>query len=203
MYEEESLMDYFDTDEEIALEENEEAADFDEVNKESLEDKTAPELQKMKIWLFSENVRIATERKRLKEMEEQIIKDRQAFQEEMQALNRTILSSQKRLKQDEMFFEKKMQILENGFAELESDRKKLEREKEMFRLEQKNAEMRSMESRNVYNGLDVLFAGVNNPLALKKRYRDLIKIYHPDNIAGDKGVVLYINQEYERLSREI
>ncbi|MBR1440624.1 MAG: hypothetical protein IJ589_05300 [Lachnospiraceae bacterium] len=203
MYEEESLMDYFDTDEEIALEENEEAADFDEVNKESLEDKTAAELQKMKIWLFSENVRIAAERKRLKDMEEQIIKDRQAFQEEMQALNRTILSSQKRLKQDEMFFEKKMQILENGFAELESDRKKLEREKEMFRLEQKNAEMRSMESRNVYNGLDVLFAGVNNPLALKKRYRDLIKIYHPDNIAGDKGVVLYINQEYERLSREI
>ena len=203
MYEEESLMDYFDTDEEIALEENEEAADFDEVNKESLEDKTAPELQKMKIWLFSENVRIAAERKRLKEMEEQIIKDRQAFQEEMQALNRTILSSQKRLKQDEMFFEKKMQILENGFAELESDRKKLEREKEMFRLEQKNAEMKSMESRNVYNGLDVLFAGVNNPLALKKRYRDLIKIYHPDNIAGDKGVVLYINQEYERLSKEI
>ncbi len=203
MYEEESLMDYVDTDEEIALEENEEAADFDEVNKESLEDKTAAELQKMKIWLFSENVRIAAERKRLKDMEEQIIKDRQAFQEEMQALNRTILSSQKRLKQDEMFFEKKMQILENGFAELESDRKKLEREKEMFRLEQKNAEMRSMESRNVYNGLDVLFAGVNNPLALKKRYRDLIKIYHPDNIAGDKGVVLYINQEYERLSREI
>ena len=203
MYEEESLMDYFDTDEEIALEENEEAADFDEVNKESLEDKTAAELQKMKIWLFSENVRIAAERKRLKDMEEQIIKDRQAFQEEMQALNRTILSSQKRLKQDEMFFEKKMQILENGFAELESDRKKLEREKEMFRLEQKNAEMRSMESRNVYNGLDVLFAGVNNPLALKKRYRDLIKIYHPDNIAGDKGVVLYINQEYERLSKEI
>ena len=63
--------------------------------------------------------------------------------------------------------------------------------------------MKSMESRNVYNGLDVLFAGVNNPLALKKRYRDLIKIYHPDNIAGDKGVVLYINQEYERLSKEI
>ena len=73
MYEEESLMDYFDTDEEIALEENEEAADFDEVNKESLEDKTAAELQKMKIWLFSENVRIAAERKRLKDMEEQII----------------------------------------------------------------------------------------------------------------------------------
>ena len=203
MYEEESLMDYFDTDDEIALDENEEAADFDEVKEESLEDKTASDLQKMKIWLFSENVRIEAERKRLKEMEEQLIRDRKAFQEEMQVLNRTILSSQKRLKQDEMFFDKKMQILENGFAELESDRKKLEREKELFRLEQKDAERRSMESHNTYTGLDVLFAGVNNPLALKKRYRDLIKIYHPDNIAGDKGVVLFINQEYERLSREI
>ncbi len=203
MYEEESLMDYFDTDDEIALDENEEAADFDEVKEESLEDKTASDLQKMKIWLFSENVRIEAERKRLKEMEEQLIRDRKAFQEEMQVLNRTILSSQKRLKQDEMFFDKKMQILENGFAELESDRKKLEREKELFRLEQKDVERRSMESHNTYTGLDVLFAGVNNPLALKKRYRDLIKIYHPDNIAGDKGVVLFINQEYERLSREI
>ncbi len=53
---------------------------------------------------------------------------------------------------------------------------------------------------NFLDDADVLFAGVNSPMALKKRYRDLLKIYHPDNVAGDSRVVLVINQEYERLS---
>jgi len=28
----------------------------------------------------------------------------------------------------------------------------------------------------------MLFRGINNPLALRKRYRDLVKIFHPDNL---------------------
>ena len=45
----------------------------------------------------------------------------------------------------------------------------------------------------------VFFQGVHNPLSLKKRYKDLIKIFHPDNVAGDKDVIQRINKEYERL----
>ena len=48
-----------------------------------------------------------------------------------------------------------------------------------------------------------MFAGVKNTLALKKRYRDLLKIYHPDNLAGDKEVVQAINKEYERLKQQL
>ena len=48
-----------------------------------------------------------------------------------------------------------------------------------------------------------LFAGVNNSLALKKRYRDLLKIFHPDNLCGDSDMVTVITREYERLKSEI
>ncbi len=36
-------------------------------------------------------------------------------------------------------------------------------------------------------------------VALKKRYKDLLKIYHPDNICGDNEILLKINKEYEEL----
>ena len=49
----------------------------------------------------------------------------------------------------------------------------------------------------------LFFRGVTHPLALKKRYKDLIKIYHPDNSCGDKWILQQINTEYDRLKNVI
>ena len=49
---------------------------------------------------------------------------------------------------------------------------------------------------------ELLFQGVKSHLALKKRYRDLIKMFHPDNIAGDHEMVLMINRIYDELKRD-
>ena len=47
--------------------------------------------------------------------------------------------------------------------------------------------------------VDILFRSIkNNPLALRKRYKDLLKIFHPDNLYGDGQLVQRINQEYLR-----
>ena len=48
---------------------------------------------------------------------------------------------------------------------------------------------------------ELFFRGVGNKKSLKKRYKDLIKIYHPDNVDGDNSTVLAITQEYENLSQ--
>ena len=48
---------------------------------------------------------------------------------------------------------------------------------------------------------EMLFQGVNSQLALKKRYRDLLKMFHPDNVAGDAEMALVINRIYEELKR--
>ena len=64
---------------------------------------------------------------------------------------------------------------------------------------------RSTDKFNVHGGNmngTSYFAGVNDMRSLKKRYRDLLKIYHPDNQNGDSSVSKQIQEEYESLSRK-
>ncbi len=166
---------------------------------ETLVDGSEEELQELKSWLFRENIRLATATKELEHMQEQFLKEKIQFQEEMKLLNQKMSGERQRLKEDNQFFEKKMEILQSGFSQLDIDRRRLD--KEWARLA---AEKELMGERTIYdNGLDVsvFFQGVRNPLSLKKRYKDLIKIFHPDNVAGDKEIIQRINKEYESLKR--
>lgn len=119
----------------------------------------------------------------------------------MDEVNRRFVVERKRLKQDEQFFDKKMEILKSGFLQLDAERKQLNREKQEFAGKKEGEEkVRRMEYSQVTAKL--LFQGVRSQLALKKRYRDLIKMFHPDNIAGDHEMVLLINEVYEELKEE-
>ena len=115
--------------------------------------------------------------------------------------NSRLLSERSRLKQEESFFDKKMEILQGGFAQLEADRRELEKKRLMLEAEEKVYKDSMMQNKAV-DLAGILFQGVKSPLALKKRYRDLIKIFHPDNIAGDHEMVLRINKIYEELKKD-
>ena len=168
-----------------------------EVMEEILANGSEEELQELKSWLFRENIRLVTAAKELERMQEQFQKEKEQFRDEMKQLSRKIAGEKQRLKEDNQFFEKKMEILQSGFSQLDIDRRRLD--KEWARLA---AENELLGERSVYDGgldVSVFFQGVRNPLALKKRYKDLIKIFHPDNLAGDKDVIQSINREYEDL----
>lgn len=154
------------------------------------------ELNELKLWLFQENIRIQNEQKELEESRERFLNERAQFRDEMNALNRKMVMERKRLKDDNIFFDKKMQILQDGFRQLEMDRKKFEKEKRTYESVKRAEDTLSFTSES--NVADILFRGVNNSLGLKKRYRDLIKIFHPDNLCGDAKIVQIINHEYER-----
>lgn len=165
---------------------------------ETLEHGSEEELNKLKSWLFRENVRIITASKELERTREQFIKEKEQFQGEMKELNRRMSGEKKKLEQDSEFFEKKMQILKNGFEQLDIDRRRLEKERAKLDAQ------REIMNRSTYDAdrdSSVFFKGVNNILVLKKRYKDLIKIFHPDNVAGDKEIIQMINSEYENLKR--
>lgn len=167
--------------------------DWEEVKKaESTE-----ELKKAKLWLFQENIRLQNERRELEKEIEAFRKEREQFKKELRELNRKADMEQKRLKEQERFFEKKMMILQNGFRQLEEDRHALESQRrEMKEI----SDSISVETVDV----DILFRSIkNNPLALRKRYKDLLKIFHPDNLYGDGELVQRINQEYLRRNNGI
>lgn len=157
--------------------------DWEEINRTEDEDK----LRKAKLWLFQENVRLQNERK------------------ELDDLNRRITQEKKRLKEENLFFDKKLEILQDGFRKLDEDRQALERQKRELARERTSYsqnQIKSVGGTVMEETVRTLFRGTNNALALRKRYRDLVKIFHPDNLFGDEELVQMINREYIRRKKE-
>ena len=169
-------------------------------NNKPIEEMSAEELNKMKIWLFKENVRVQNEKKELDEYREKLLQERSQFRDEIDMLSHKIVTEKKRLKEDKMFFDKKMEILVNGFKRLEADTAMFEKEKKRFESEKKYY-MKEKTAMNA-DSVNILFRGINGPLTLKKRYRELLKIFHPDNLSGDMDMVQLLNKEYEKLKKE-
>lgn len=154
------------------------------------------QLKELRRFLFEERISVINERKAQEEMYEKFMEERVSFREEMKTLNSKVLLERKRLKDEQSFFDKKLSILQSGFASLEMDRKAFEKEKRAFEELQKSNRV----SKSVQNfDASYLFVGVNSYLGLRKRYRDLIKIFHPDNKDGDSSMAVAIKEEFERL----
>lgn len=170
---------------------------------ELIKTESVEELKDVKLWLFQENMRLEQERRELNETRDKFLEERACFKDEMNELNRKSAMERKRLKEETLFFDKKMAILQDGFRKLEADRKDIERER--IRLEKERELMAERGTMDFYGDssiVEILFRNATNPLTLRKRYKDLIKIFHPDNMAGDKELVQLINREFAKRRRE-
>lgn len=170
---------------------------FDKILRSSSEE----ELESLKVWLFRENIRIQSEKKEIDALYRKFESEKKQFQSEMKLLNRRIQTEKKRLSQDEEFFEKKRQLLESAFRQLDLDRKKLEQEKQILENNRRYMESNGYYSVSASGSAIPFFNGVSSSAALRKRYKDLMKIFHPDNAGGDKNTVQLISQEYSCLKQ--
>ena len=84
---------------------------------------------------------------------------------------------------------------------LEEDRRSIEQQKRLLARELEQLQEDSL-LKSGNNIAEVLFRSVSNPLALRKRYRDLVKIFHPDNMFGDEELAQLINKEFIRRRKE-
>ena len=178
----------------------------DEQVQKNMDSMSEEDLLALKRFLFEERIRVIQEKDEQKAVYEKFLKERLVFQEEMKALNHKVLEERKRLKDESSFFDKKMKILQNGFLQLDLDRKKLERERRQYESQKKYSDSYSYSgsSYSAYKGnTPEFFKGVNNILGLKKRYRDLLKIFHPDNVCGDSDTVLEINRQYDAMRKRM
>lgn len=159
-------------------------------------------LMELKTWLFQENIRLVTAAAELKEKQEQFEREKSQFREEMKDLNRRMGDRQRQIRKDNELVEKRLEIIKDGFRKLDMDRRKLEKEWGRLSAEKELMEERGYYDYGAYPEASILFRGVKNPLMLKKRYKDLTKMFHPDNVAGDTQTLQRINREYERLKKE-
>lgn len=170
--------------------------DWEEVIKAECED----DLKEIKLFLFRENMRLENDRREMLELQDKFIQERVQFRNEMDTLNHKMSIERKRLKDDTIFFDKKMQILQDGFRQLDIDRRRFDKDRARFELEKEwFLESEQEETTDIAK---VLFKGTTNLLTIRKRYKDLMKIFHPDNLCGDSEIVQLINNEYDRRKAE-
>lgn len=171
---------------------------------EILSDKSVTEeaLLELKAWLFRENIRLVTAAAELEEKQEKFEKEKRQFKEEMKSLNRRMDAQQSQIRRDNELVEQRLEIIKDGFRKLDMDRRRLDKEWARLSAEKEFMEERGYYDYGGYPETSVFFQGVRNPLTLKKRYKDLTKIFHPDNVAGDTQVLQRINREYEKLKKE-
>ena len=113
---------------------------------------------------------------------------------------------EKLLEQEKSLLNMKLDILKEEYRKLADEKEQFKREKQYHAWEEQKREQKK--ERKTYESGSTLtmkpelfFRGVGNELMLKKRYKDLIKIYHPDNVAGDTRTVQEINKEYEKMKQ--
>lgn len=142
------------------------------------------------------------EEERLKIREQRFIveEQRRTLEREKREFTRRIEMEDRRLEQQQKLFDMKMKILEEELLKLASEKEHVERQKAFYSRVQDFEENQQLGTGKVVKG-ELFFSGVGSKQSLKKRYKDLIKIYHPDNVDGDKNTIQEINREYNQLSK--
>ena len=126
-------------------------------------------------------------------------KQRRDFLEEKRKLE----EDRRNFEREKQLFETKWKILEEELFQLADEKKQMKKKRDFYRYvrEQEVRDMLTVGTENVVRG-ELFFIGVESKSALKKRYKQLLKIYHPDNLCGDTETLQEINREYDRLLKQ-
>ncbi len=134
----------------------------------------------------------------LRKAKEELIKARNELEVERKRFYLDLDLKEKNLESQNKLFDLKWNMLEEETRRLAEDEKKAEKRRQFF------------ERVDSFEGNDgkafdarMFFEGVTDLEGLKKRYKELIRIYHPDAQNGDKRIVQEINREYALLKRKM
>ena len=158
------------------------------------------ELGELKLWLFKESIRISDEEHDLEMQRRDFLNERENTREENRRYEEHLATKTRQLRREEELIDQKHQVIKRGFEELDRDRQALNAREAAIR----DREARLEERVAGFEGEagDVLFRGADNILLVKKRYKDLMKMFHPDCLGGDTEMVKSLNRTYDRLLRE-
>lgn len=144
-------------------------------------------------WRFTKAAQRKANEKRYSEERIEIKRQQQLLEYERQEFLRVKKFEEKRLDREKRIFDMEWKMLEEGWRNLAAEREQLERVHSGDEAKVSFSDI----------SVSVFFSGVDNTRSLRKRYKDLIKIFHPDNEQGDTEVLQKINEEYEALRKRL
>ena len=137
---------------------------------------------------------IAREKKRLAEAKKSFERDMADFKVS-RIYEREAQAREKRL------FEMQLKMLREELKKLAGEKVEVKNQKAYYDKIIKT-QTSDLHEKAVVRG-DLFFCGVTDAPSLKKRYKDLMKIYHPDNANGDNDTLLEITKEYNKLKEKL
>ncbi|WP_026508631.1 hypothetical protein [Butyrivibrio sp. MC2013] len=166
------------------------------------------DLEELRLFLFKECCRLKNRESALNDQWTKLEKMRQDLADETAERLRQLQEERAAFEQEASMFDQKMAILTDGFKKLEADRQQLRAQEKKILSDRRSlledmAYMDDEIQRKSAELMSVLFKGAEGEAQLKKRYRDLMKIFHPDNTDGDTELVQLLNIEYTRLLDEL
>ncbi len=167
---------------------------------EKLEAAEEGELKELKLWLFKESIRISNERHELEMAKRDFLNERENTREENRRYEEHLNVRRTQIGREEELIDKKHEVIKRGFEELDRDRQALNARE--ARIREREAQLEERAAGISCDVNDVLFRGADNILLLKKRYKDLMKMFHPDCLGGDTEMVKSLNRTYDRLVGE-
>ncbi|MDD6038014.1 MAG: hypothetical protein PUD20_04325 [bacterium] len=161
---------------------------------------TQDDMIAFKQWVFEKTVEFEHDKRELEDEKKRIGRQREQLEKERRDYDRQKSLDDHFRSQQEYVIAMKQQILEEELKKLAAEKEYLERQKAFYeRVNQFNSQQKQEENRHSTVKGELFFIGVQNERSLKKRYKDLIKIYHPDNADGDTNTLQEINREYDKL----
>lgn len=174
------------------------------------EEATIEDVKEIKSWMFQEQVRIQARRDELMEFNHELMQTKRELEREREDLSAREKAFKKRYENNEALIAKELKIIEDAYRQLELDKKALECERLNFEHEKTKYRRQKMSgstrtnthqhsvASDVYDGTS-FFRGVDSELELRKRYKELLKIFHPDNKCGDTKTLIKIQTEYDSI----
>jgi hypothetical protein len=149
--------------------------------------------------IFEKAAQLDRDRQTLEEQKRQLEHQRQQLEREQKEFQwQKQLDAKQRARQEQMLT-MKQQVLEEELRKLAKEKEYVGRQKAFY--DRVISDQEPVVEAVVVKA-ELFFAGVESESALKKRYKDLIKIYHPDNLSGNNETLQEINREYDRLRQE-
>lgn len=151
-------------------------------------------------WQYDEEEQLEEKRQALQRERCELEREKKRFEREKRSFFAQKRVECMRLEKERRLFDEKWRILEAELKRLAADRQQLEKQRRFYECVEEHERQTRVTGRSVPGSF---FAGVADRQTLKKRYKELLKIFHPDNACGDVATLQEINREYERLSQEL
>ncbi len=187
-------------------------------------------VDEVKHWLFLESVRIEQDRQELEMLRRKLDEERADFEKYKKEQTGEIEAKIRKLDREKELFDKQWKVIEKELKRIAKDNERIASEKEYLEIQKRNFR-KAFNGKNTQNSgtgsssgtgnssdnsgsdyrggsvnagtgnLHGFFVGTTGLVGVRKRYKELLKIFHPDNIGGDNAVLMQINKEYEELVR--